>query len=468
MVFSGLPFLLWFLPAVLLLYFLLRKTPLRNAVLCVFSLLFYAWGEPVYLILMLLMIAVNYMAAVMMDGRFKERKGARRALLAVSLVADLGSLAFFKYGDFVLINLESLFGLPLPRIGLALPIGISFYTFQIISYIADVYRGEIKAQKDPVKLTTYVCLFPQLVAGPIVRYQTIAEELDNRRETLPLFTEGLHRFIIGLGKKVVLANNMALIADTVFDTAGMNTGVIAWLGAAAYMLQIYFDFSGYSDMAIGMGKMFGFRFLENFNYPYIASSVTDFWRRWHISLSTWFRDYVYIPLGGNRVSPWRNRLNLFIVWMLTGLWHGAEWTFVLWGLYYFVLLSIEKSAAGKRVLDKVPKVLRHILTLLLVLLGWVIFRAPTAAQAFGFIGGMFTPSGTSPLLVLNEHRDLLFPLFLLLPAGIAATPLCAKLCGRIPEKVKEPLRTAFDVLLYFACIALLLNASYNPFIYFRF
>ena len=468
MVFSGLPFLLWFLPAVLLLYFLLRKTPLRNAVLCVFSLLFYAWGEPVYLLLMLMMIAVNYMAAVMMDGRFKERKGARRALLAVSLVADLGSLAFFKYGDFVLINLESLFGLPLPRIGLALPIGISFYTFQIISYIADVYRGEIKAQKDPVKLTTYVCLFPQLVAGPIVRYQTIAEELDNRRETLPLFTEGLHRFIIGLGKKVVLANNMALIADTVFDTAGMNTGVIAWLGAAAYMLQIYFDFSGYSDMAIGMGKMFGFRFLENFNYPYIASSVTDFWRRWHISLSTWFRDYVYIPLGGNRVSPWRNRLNLFIVWMLTGLWHGAEWTFVLWGLYYFVLLSIEKSAAGKRVLDKVPKVLRHILTLLLVLLGWVIFRAPTAAQAFGFIGGMFTPSGTSPLLVLNEHRDLLFPLFLLLPAGIAATPLCAKLCERIPEKVKEPLRTAFDVLLYFACIALLLNASYNPFIYFRF
>ena len=468
MVFSGLPFLLWFLPAVLLLYFLLRKTPLRNAVLCVFSLLFYAWGEPVYLLLMLMMIAVNYMAAVMMDGRFKERKGARRALLIVSLVADLGSLAFFKYGDFVLINLESLFGLPLPRIGLALPIGISFYTFQIISYIADVYRGEIKAQKDPVKLTTYVCLFPQLVAGPIVRYQTIAEELDNRRETLPLFTEGLHRFIIGLGKKVVLANNMALIADTVFDTAGMNTGVIAWLGAAAYMLQIYFDFSGYSDMAIGMGKMFGFRFLENFNYPYIASSVTDFWRRWHISLSTWFRDYVYIPLGGNRVSPWRNRLNLFIVWMLTGLWHGAEWTFVLWGLYYFVLLSIEKSAAGKRVLDKVPKVLRHILTLLLVLLGWVIFRAPTAAQAFGFIGGMFTPSGTSPLLVLNEHRDLLFPLFLLLPAGIAATPLCAKLCERIPEKVKEPLRTAFDVLLYFACIALLLNASYNPFIYFRF
>ena len=468
MVFSGLPFLLWFLPAVLLLYFLLRKTPLRNAVLCVFSLLFYAWGEPVYLILMLLMIAVNYMAAVMMDGRFRERKGARRALLIVSLVVDLGSLAFFKYGDFVLINLESLFGLPLPRIGLALPIGISFYTFQIISYIADVYRGEIKAQKDPVKLTTYVCLFPQLVAGPIVRYQTIAEELDNRRETLPLFTEGLHRFIIGLGKKVVLANNMALIADTVFDTAGMNTGVIAWLGAAAYMLQIYFDFSGYSDMAIGMGKMFGFRFLENFNYPYIASSVTDFWRRWHISLSTWFRDYVYIPLGGNRVSPRRNRLNLFIVWMLTGLWHGAEWTFVLWGLYYFVLLSIEKSAAGKRVLDKVPKVLRHILTLLLVLLGWVIFRAPTAAQAFGFIGGMFTPSGTSPLLVLNEHRDILFPLFLLLPSMVAATPLCAKLCGRIPEKVKEPLRTAFDVLLYFACIALLLNASYNPFIYFRF
>ena len=317
MVFSSLVFLLVFFPLVLIGNFATRSIRVKNFILCAFSLLFYAWGEPLYLFLMLVMVVTNYLFARLMEG--KDRK-KRLLLLIPAVLVDIGAIAFFKYGDFTLINLEKLLGVTMPRIGLPLPIGISFFTFQIMSYTIDVYRGEVPAQRSLLKLTTYVALFPQLVAGPIVRYQTIAEELDDRKETLQDFAEGLHRFVWGLGKKVIFANSMAMLADTVYASGqGVLPTVVLWLGVIAYALQIYFDFSGYSDMAIGMGRMFGFHFLENFDHPYCSRSVTEFWSRWHMSLGSWFRDYVYIPLGGNRVKFPRMIFNMLVVWALTGL-----------------------------------------------------------------------------------------------------------------------------------------------------
>ncbi len=462
MVFSSLVFLLAFLPCVLICYFLMPSIRLKNVVLCVFSLVFYAWGEPIYLFLMLFLIALNYALALGMARRPQRRK----AFLALALAADIGAIAFFKYINFIFENLGMLLNADLPVLGVVLPIGISFFTFQIMSYTIDVYRGETPAQRSLLKLATYVCLFPQLVAGPIVRYQTIAEELDDRRSSLPLFTAGLHRFVIGLGKKVIFANQMALLADTVFGQSVLPSGGILWLGAVAYMLQIYFDFSGYSDMAIGMGKMFGFTFLENFNYPYIASSITDFWRRWHISLSTWFRDYVYIPLGGNRKGMARSLINMLIVWLLTGLWHGASWNFVLWGLYYFVFLLIEKLL-GKARLERIPAAARRCAVLLIVLIGWIIFRVESLPGIAAVLAGLFRFDGTGVAFLLG-HRDALYPIYLVIPACIGCMPVAGVLRSRLSPRLAAGFSVALDILLFALCIALLLGVTYNPFIYFRF
>ncbi len=464
MVFSSLVFLLIFLPCVLGVYFLIPRGQARNTVLCLFSLVFYAWGEPVYLFLMLGLILVNYLLAL---GMNEYAPAARRKLfLIISLICNLGAIGFFKYADFVLSSIRSVTGWVVSSPRVSLPIGISFFTFQIMSYMIDVWRRDTVPQRNLLKLATYISLFPQLVAGPIVRYQTIAEELDSRKESISLFARGLHRFIIGLAKKIILANSMAMLADTVFDQGILPSGLALWLGAIAYMLQIYYDFSGYSDMAIGMGWMFGFHFLENFNYPYIASSITDFWRRWHISLSTWFRDYVYIPLGGNRKGFARTVFNMLVVWVLTGLWHGASWNFILWGLYYFVLLFLEKLITPDR-LQRIPSTIRHGMVLLLVMGGWIIFRLESLPQIGQAFAGLFQFNGQS-VSFLVSHHDAMYPLFLILPSTVGCFPVVPWIRKKLPESFSAYLSTALDIALFAVCIALLLGASYNPFIYFRF
>ncbi len=464
MVFSSFTFLFLFLPAVLACCFLVPGIRAKNAVLCLFSLLFYAWGEPVYVVLMVLSIAVNYCIGLGME-RFEKRK---KPLLVLALVLDLGAIGYFKYADFFLSNLNALFSLDLPMTETALPIGISFYTFQILSYVIDVYRGRTAAQKNLLSLATYIALFPQLVAGPIVKYETVRAELDDRTVTLSDFTDGLSRFCYGLGKKVLIANRMALAADTIFGQSGAASGAVLWIGAVCYTMQIYFDFSGYSDMAIGMGRMFGFHFLENFNYPYIADSVTDLWRRWHISLSGWFREYVYIPLGGNRCSAARQIFNMLVVWMLTGLWHGAAWNFVLWGLYYGLLLIIEKHVVGNR-LQRVPGALRHAFTLFLIVIGWVIFRVEDIAALGTVFQKLFSFgwSGTGAFFIANA--DALSPLPLLPVAALACLPWKERIGKRLQDHgAGYGLRLLGALLCWIASVMMLLGENYNPFIYFRF
>ena len=464
MVFSSLTFLFIFLPAVLLCYCLMPGIRAKNAVLCLFSLVFYAWGEPVYVFLMIASILLNWLAGLGME-RFPERK---KLLLLLALIFNLGAIGYFKYAGFFLESIGSLFSLQLPGLNVALPIGISFYTFQILSYVIDVYHGRTAAQKNLLALATYITMFPQLVAGPIVRYETVRDELRDRRVTLDDFTEGLSRFFFGLGKKVLIANQMALAADAVFDAAAVPPAGALWIGALCYTMQIYYDFSGYSDMAIGMGRMFGFHFMENFNYPYIADSVTDFWRRWHISLSVWFREYVYIPLGGNRCSAARHVFNMLVVWLLTGLWHGAAWNFVLWGLYYGLLLILEKHVLG-RVIARVPKVLRRIITFLLALLGWVLFRIDSLPALGSFLSGLFSFrfSGTGAFFMANA--DALHPLFLLPVAVLGCLPWKHLIRKRFPgSEAVNALRFALAFLIWLASVAMLLGESYNPFIYFRF
>ena len=383
MVFSSAEFLFLFLPCTLLLYYnpFFRSKGFRNVLLMMVSLFFYAWGEKVYVLLLLASIAANWWLGL----RVESGRRHRRIFLTTAVVLNLAGLFVFKYLGFVCENLSAL-GLPLPEVRLALPIGISFYTFQAMSYVIDVYREKSPAQRSVLDVGLYVSFFPQLIAGPIVRYETIAAEIHGRQETWEDFCQGVPRFIQGLGKKVILANSMAIIADAAFDELTAISVPMAWLGAIAYALQIYFDFSGYSDMAIGLGRMFGFHFLENFNQPYLAVSITDFWRRWHISLSTWFRDYVYIPLGGNRVSPRRHLLNLLVVWLLTGVWHGADWAFIFWGLGYFLLLMAEKYGH----IDQKLGFLRRPWTLFWVLMLWVLFRAEDLGKAVEYFAAMFT------------------------------------------------------------------------------
>ena len=473
MIFSSLLFLFRFLPAVLVLYYLAPR-PLRNLVLLLCSLVFYAWGEPVYIILMIVSILVSYTGGILVD-RFKtqgKRRAARAALLGSSVVS-LSLLGFFKYADFVIGTVNSLTGAGINLLKIALPIGISFYTFQTMSYTIDVYRGEAKVQKNLISFGAYVTMFPQLIAGPIVQYKTIDRQLRTRKETAGQFAYGIHRFMIGLGKKVLLANNAGVLWDTISSMEHTQIPVVmSWMGLAAYTFQLYFDFSAYSDMAIGLGHMFGFRFLENFNYPYISKSITEFWRRWHISLSTWFRDYVYIPLGGNRVGVWKHIRNILVVWMLTGIWHGASWNFVLWGIYYGILLLIEKFVLGKY-LKKLPGVFQHIYCMFFVMLGWNLFVFDDMSAGISFARALFGTYGAGfcsrETLYLLYNNAVLLVLLILgstqLPAR-AGNWICAKLRGK--ETLLTIVKNVFYVGIFLLSVAWLVDASYNPFLYFRF
>ena len=460
MVFSSLTFLLFFLPASLLLYYVV-PFKVKNYVLVFVSLIFYAWGEPVYVILMIYSILMNYGMGRLMESQPRFKK----AILGYTVFLNLLVLGFFKYSGFLVTSLNSILpaGHQLPVRDLKLPIGISFYTFQALSYIIDLYRGKFKAQKNLIRFAAYITMFPQLIAGPIVRYEDVESQFEAREITLKKFGRGILRFIAGLGKKVLLANT----AGVVFDAArGLEAQsfLSAWLGTVGYTFQIYFDFSGYSDMAIGLGEMLGFEFPENFKYPYLARSVTEFWRRWHISLGTWFREYVYIPLGGNRVSVPRHILNLFVVWMLTGLWHGAGWTFLLWGVYYGILLILDKYLFSRW---KIPKAIGVLVTLFLVMLGWVVFSSDTIGDAFRTYGAMFCVG--VPFATTGSAYVLLRYGLLLVVEAVACLPLMRKLYVTI-TKVRGG-----RIVMYFLAVGVLalsvvflVTENYNPFLYFRF
>ncbi|MBE7042966.1 MAG: MBOAT family protein [Ruminococcaceae bacterium] len=460
MIFSSTLFLFYFLPAVLLVYFLVPEKA-KNVVLFLFSLLFYAWGEPVYILLMLFSILFNYTCGLAL-GRYQQYK---KQILTGSVVVNLGLLFFYKYIDFFIGSIiNPLIPGNLPLLHLALPIGISFYTFQAMSYVIDVYRGKAQPQKNVISFGTYVALFPQLIAGPIVRYTTIEEQLKKRTISAKGIYSGILCFVIGLSKKVLIANNIGMLWDTM-HTAEYLSVVSAWLGILAFTFQIYFDFSGYSDMAIGLGQMFGFEFEKNFNYPYTSQSITDFWRRWHISLSSWFKEYVYIPLGGNRVSSSRMRLNLFIVWGLTGFWHGASFNFIMWGLYYAVLLIIEKEFL-KKYLEKLPGLLQSMYSLFFVVIGWVFFAATDLGDAFRYLGAMFGFTGNK-LMDSTAQYSLRSYLIILIIAAVASHPYVKNQCTKLVNK--NPWYAFVPILaLFFLCLIYLAGASYNPFLYFRF
>lgn len=468
MLFSSIVFLFTFLPAVMILYYLL-PVRFRNVILLLASLVFYAWGEPVYLFLMLLSILFNYFSGLDIARNLQDKRAAKRSLV-FNLIINLAVLGFFKYEGFVLDTLNGILPVHISYHALPLPIGISFYTFQILSYIIDVYRGNVKVQTNLPNFALYVTMFPQLIAGPIVQYADVDEQLASREVSWTKFGEGSMYFIRGLAKKVLLANTSGMIFTEVSGLAKGNIAVMtAWLGAFAYMFQIYFDFSGYSDMAIGLGKMFGFEFNMNFNYPYVSKSITEFWRRWHISLSSWFRDYVYIPLGGNRVSKIKHIRNLLIVWLLTGLWHGAAWNFVAWGLYYGVILIIEKYLLSP-VLDRLPDVVRHIYSIVLVVIGWVLFFSSSFGQAADYIRVMFG-AGAHGFADRESMYLLTSNLILWLILIFGSTPL-------VHFRYEHMLRTkkwnttiinsVVYVALFIVCIAYLVTETYNPFLYFRF
>ena len=461
MLFSSNVFLYFYFPIVLLLYYLTPRK-FRNVTLFLVSLVFYGWGEPVYMFLMIATILFNYVFGAWIHTRLQKGMGAK-GVLAAGVAGNLLILGFFKYAGFLVDSLKSVLpfmaAVETPQI--ALPIGISFYVFQSMSYIIDVYRNDAPVQKNPITFGAYVTLFPQLIAGPIVRYSDVAQQLRDRRENMTQFASGVRLFIIGLAKKVLLANQMGAMWEALQTQPGT---LVAWVGIAAYALQLYFDFSGYSDMAIGLGRMLGFEFLINFNYPYISKSITEFWRRWHISLSTWFREYVYIPLGGNRKGLPRQIVNLLIVWGLTGFWHGASWNFLLWGLYYGILLIIEKVVLLKW-LKKTPSVVNHIYTVFLVLLGWALFyfEDMTALGAFFTRAFSFTATAVSDLNTILGY----LPLFLV--AVLASTPLGARCYEKLRDrKATAYLTIAVAAALTLLCVAALASQSYNPFIYFRF
>lgn len=473
MVFSSLLFLFRFLPAVLLLYYIAPRK-IRNLVLLLFSLLFYAWGEPKYVFLMLFSITMDFfMGQMVAKSKARNNRKAAKRFLTISIVVNLSILAFFKYADFIIGTINSVAGLSLPMLSIPLPIGISFFTFQTMSYVIDVYKGATKVQKNWVNYGTYVSMFPQLIAGPIVQYKTIAEQMEHRKENASDFAEGIHRFLLGMGKKVLLANTIGLLCDAVMALEITQVPVLtAWLGAIAYTFQIYFDFSGYSDMAIGLGKMFGFHFLENFNYPYISRSITEFWRRWHISLSSWFKEYVYIPLGGNRRGVLLQARNILVVWMLTGIWHGASWNYVLWGVYYGILLMLEKFLL-KPVLKHLPGVLQNVYTMVLVIFGWVLFKCEDLSYCFSYlkamVGGFHTGwIGRESMYLLRNYGALLVILL------FGCTMIPKKIGHRITGKFGETswiglvLRIVWYGGIFLISLAYLVDATYNPFLYFRF
>ena len=466
MVFSSPLFLFAYLPVVLLAYYVLPRK-LRNPFLLAANLVFYGWGEPVYVVLMVFTTMVNY-AFGWFIGRYRHaRPRAAKACVVGAAVVSLGLLGWFKYAAFFAGLWNAVPFLPklaVPKI--ALPIGISFYTFQAMSYSIDVYRGDAEAQRSPVDFGMYVTLFPQLIAGPIVRYKDVAAQIDGSRASERQFARGIRQFTIGLGKKVLVANQMGLLWDSLRPGAAANGILPAWVGILAYTFQIYFDFSGYSDMAIGLGRMLGLEFLRNFDYPYISASVTEFWRRWHISLSTWFRDYVYIPLGGNRVGRGRLYFNLFVVWFLTDMWHGASWNFILWGLYYFVILVLEKTFLLK-VLKKVPG-LAHVYTMLLVIIGWVLFYFDTGMDdCLNYLRAMF--SAANGWMSAGAFNTVVRYIPALVVAAVAATPLGARLWNRfVPKRGVGALEIVLTALCLLLCTAALVSQSYNPFLYFKF
>ena len=464
MVFSSLVFMFAYLPITLLAYYLVPRQG-RNIFLFIVNLIFYGWGEPKLVLLMVFNIFFNYIGGWLVD-KYRADTKKKKLFLILTCVLDIGILAVFKYTGMITETLNMLPFLNIPELQISLPIGISFYTFQTMSYVIDVYRDDAPVSKNFINFGTYVALFPQLIAGPIVRYRDVAEQLVNRRETLEMFTKGVKLFMVGLAKKVIIANTMGTLTTNIFATTDENGVVGTWVGMIAYTFQIYFDFSGYSDMACGLGNMMGFEFLKNFNYPYIAKSITDFWRRWHISLSTWFKEYVYIPLGGNRKGVKRQILNLLIVWGLTGLWHGAAYNFVLWGLYYGLLLILEKFVL-KKFLDRLPSFVQHIYSLFIVIIGWGLFYFTDVGQLGEFMVDLFNFGNG---ICGNQAFNLIMSnLPMLIIAAVASTPLAAMLYNRfehtrfmwIPE-------TLYCMGVLAVSTASLVNQSYNPFLYFRF
>lgn len=466
MLFSSIPFLFYFLPIVFILYFAVPKK-LKNTVLLLSSLFFYGWGEPKFLIFMLISITQGYVFGLLIEKYHGMKRS--KVFLVASVLLSLGILGYYKYADFFIENFNALTGMSVPLLRIALPIGISFYTFQILSYAVDVYRKDTKAQRNFINLAAYIAMFPQLIAGPIVRYSDIALQLENRTHSIEKAALGVRRFVIGLSKKILLANLLGEVVS-VYKASSDQSVLFCWIYAVSYILHVYFDFSGYSDMAIGLGKIFGFDFLENFNYPYISASITEFWRRWHMSLGSWFRDYLYIPMGGNRVSKPRFFFNILVVWMATGFWHGAAWTFILWGLYFAIILIIEKVFLLKFL--KKTYVLKHIYVLLLVTMSFVLFDAATPMEAIARIGAMFGAGGL-PLVSAEAIYYLKSFALVLIIGAIGATPLPSRLFSTISKRktgaatlsVLEPLVLT---ALLIVCTAFLIDGSFNPFLYFRF
>ena len=470
MVFSSAVFLFVFFPLTMILYFIPARNEendisRKNLILCIASLIFYAWGEPLYIVLMCLSIFFNFHLGLDMENHRNQPK-KMKALLIFGVGFNLFMLGFFKYSGFVVENINSLFGVETEYEGLPLPVGISFYTFQILSYVIDVYKGVVRANPKLVNFAAYISMFPQLIAGPIVQYKDIDKQLEHRSITIDSFYDGIIWFIRGLGKKVLFANTIGAVYSDI-SAGGFSevSAVTAWIAIICYTLQIYFDFSGYSDMAVGLGKMFGFEFVQNFNFPYRASSIKDFWSRWHISLSSWFRDYVYIPLGGNRKGLSRTIINTFIVWALTGLWHGAAWNFIAWGAFYGVLLIAEKYLL-KNVLDKIPLALRHIGTLLVVMIGWVFFSSADMTEAMEFIGALVGMGGS---FIDNQAKFLLSEnLFAMFAMSLSAVGVFDMISTREETRVHKSLKSAMYFIIFILCIAYLVSETYNPFLYFRF
>lgn len=469
MLFSSTTFIFMFLTLLLILYFPIKNIKYRNIILLIFSLIFYSWGEPKYIFLMLLTVLIAYIFGLLIDKYRKDKKKSK-LFLVISIILILLNLFIFKYLDFSIGIINSIFKTNIGLTKLVLPIGISFYTFQILSYVIDLYWGKVGVQKNYFRLLLYVSFFPQLIAGPIVRYETVEKEISDRKTTLDGFISGFKRFIWGLAKKVIVANNVAIFCDYVYNNYSSYGSNILWVAAVCYTLQIYFDFSGYSDMAIGLGKMFGFNFLENFNYPYIATSINDFWRRWHISLSTFFRDYVYIPLGGNRVSKIKFIRNIFIVWLLTGIWHGASYNFILWGLYYAILLLIEKMVTDKYI-EKLPKVLKILYSLFFITLGWVIFRVENINDLILVIKKMFSFNNTSFVTLFNNNAMLISTVPYIILGIFLSLPIDKWFKEKVDKSNSVILTLIEDLILgvlFGISIMFLVSNSYNPFIYFRF
>ena len=463
MIFSSIPFLFFFFPLFILLYFTL-PFKYKNHILLLFSLIFYAWGEPIYILLMIFSSIVDFINGKNIE-KHKDDNKKKKIYLIISIIINISLLGFFKYADFFIKVINNILNLDIPLLKLGLPIGISFFTFQTMSYSIDVYRGDVKAEKDFLTFMTYVCMFPQLIAGPIVRYETVSSELHKRDINFKKFADGFTRFLRGLFKKVLIANNIGLlftlITSSEVNDISIMTGVLA---IVSYAFQIYFDFSGYSDMAIGMGNMCGFTFLENFNYPYISKSITEFWRRWHISLSSWFKDYVYIPLGGSRVNILKNIRNILIVWILTGFWHGASWNFIFWGLYYGILLLLEKFVL-KKYIDKLPDFVKHIYTIVLVFIGWMIFAFDDSKYLFEFIKAL-----TSNKFVDSAFLYYFKNYFLIL---VIATLFSLPVYPKVKEKMNNTIFTSLlsisiYVILFIVTLSYLVSDTYNPFLYFRF